>query len=79
MRLSCLSSLGPGNDSVVSDEEEKDEESLEAAVKGIAAGVAGKAKEVAGELLEDPALEEEGIAQQAEGEALRTGETAPEQ
>jgi len=63
----------------VREEDEKDGESLEAAVKGIATGVAGKAKEVAGELLEDPALEEEGIAQQEESEALRGGETGSEQ
>ena len=51
-----------------------DEESLEEAVKGIATGIAGKAKEVAGELLEDPALEEEGVTQQQEGEAIREGD-----
>ncbi len=48
-----------------------DEESLEDAVKGIATGVAGKAKEVAGELLDDPELKDEGLAQQEEGEARR--------
>jgi uncharacterized protein YjbJ (UPF0337 family) len=48
-----------------------DEESLEAAVKGIATGIAGKAKEVLGELLDDPDLEAEGIDQQREGEARR--------
>ena len=60
-------------------DEERDDESLEAAVKGIATGMAGKVKEIAGELLEDPALEEEGIAQQEEGEARRAGETGSEQ
>jgi uncharacterized protein YjbJ (UPF0337 family) len=61
------------------EDEERNDESLEAAVKGIATGVVGKAKEVAGELLEDPALEEEGIAQQEEAEALRAGEADAEQ
>ena len=60
-------------------DDERNDESLEAAVKGIATGMAGKAKEIAGELLEDPALEEEGIAQQEEGEARRAGETGSEQ
>lgn len=49
------------------------EESLEAAVKGIAAGIAGKAKQLAGELLDDPDLERAGKAQQEEAEARRSG------
>jgi uncharacterized protein YjbJ (UPF0337 family) len=47
------------------------EEPLEAAVKGIAAGIAGKAKQVVGELLEDDELERAGKAQQEQAEARR--------
>jgi uncharacterized protein YjbJ (UPF0337 family) len=64
--------VASGNFSVVRDEN-SGEEDLESAVKGIATGIAGKAKEVAGELLDDPDLEDEGIAQQEEGEARRAG------
>jgi uncharacterized protein YjbJ (UPF0337 family) len=69
-RGTCLSAGAGGNLSVVADEKE---ETLEDAVKGIAAGIIGKAKEVAGELMEDPALEQEGIAQQEQSEELRGG------
>lgn len=70
MNVSCLSRRSAGNVSVVGDEE-----TLEEAVKGIATGIAGKAKEVAGEMLDDPELVEAGLAQQQEGEARRAGET----
>ncbi len=49
------------------------EDSLEAAVKGIAAGIAGKAKQVAGELLEDEELTRRGEAQQEQAELRRAG------
>lgn len=49
------------------------EEPLEAAVKGIAATVAGKVKQVAGELLEDEELERAGKAQQDEAAVRRSG------
>jgi uncharacterized protein YjbJ (UPF0337 family) len=52
---------------------------FEAAVKGIGQGVAGRLKELAGELLDIAELEESGIAQQLEGKARRAqNETAPE-
>ena len=60
---------GAGNLSGVAEEE-----TLEDAVKGIANGIVGKAKEVAGELMEDPDLEEQGIEQQEQGEAQRAGD-----
>jgi uncharacterized protein YjbJ (UPF0337 family) len=69
MAFSCLWPHFVGNVSGVGENE-----TLEDAVKGIAAGIVGKAKEVAGELLEDPALEAEGIAEQEEADALRAGE-----
>jgi uncharacterized protein YjbJ (UPF0337 family) len=47
------------------------EGALEEAVKGIGQGIAGRLKEVAGELLDLAALEEEGITQQRQGEARR--------
>jgi uncharacterized protein YjbJ (UPF0337 family) len=53
-----------------------DGESLEAAVKGIAMGLAGKLKEAAGELLEDPELEQQGVEQQREADEIR-GTGAP--
>ena len=56
---------------------EDHEETLEEAVKGIAAGIAGKAKEIAGELMDDPELEQQGIAQQEKSEELRSGNAAP--
>jgi uncharacterized protein YjbJ (UPF0337 family) len=53
-----------------------DGESLEAAVKGIAMGLTGKLKEAAGELLEDPELEQQGVEQQREADEIRrTGAT----
>lgn len=55
------------------------DESLESAVKGVAQGIAGKLKEIAGELIEDDNLEEEGITQQIEGRMRRSDdETAGE-
>jgi len=51
--------------------EHEGEEPLEASVKGIAQGVVGKLKEVAGELLEDEELEQKGIAEQRESEIRR--------
>jgi len=69
MTLSCLSHGRAGNVSIVGEEE-----TLEQAVKGIAAGIVGKAKEVAGELLDDPDLEAEGVAKQEESDALRAGD-----
>jgi uncharacterized protein YjbJ (UPF0337 family) len=41
--------------------------------EGIATGIAGKFKELAGELMEDPELEAKGIAQQEESEEIRSG------
>lgn len=44
---------------------------LEGSVKGIGQGIAGRCKELAGEFLDLAGLEEEGIAQQLEGNARR--------
>jgi len=44
---------------------------FERAVKGVGQGIAGRLKELAGELTDDPELEEAGIAQQLEGKARR--------
>lgn len=54
-----------------------DGESLEAAVKGIAKGLTGKLKEAAGELLEDPELEQQGVEQQREAEEIRRPGVTP--
>ena len=51
--------------------EPEGEEPLEASVKGIAQGVVGKMKQVAGELLEDEQLERDGLAEQRESEIRR--------
>ena len=48
------------------------EEPLEASVKGIAQGVVGRLKEVAGELLEDEQLEREGLVEQRKSETRRS-------
>jgi uncharacterized protein YjbJ (UPF0337 family) len=48
-----------------------DKPDLEDSVKGIGKGIAGKLKEMAGELIDDPNLEEEGIAQQIDGKLRR--------
>jgi len=45
---------------------------FEGSVKGIGQGIAGRLKELAGELFDDPGLEEAGIAQQLEGKTRRT-------
>ena len=51
---------------------EPDQESaFEASVKGIGQGIAGKFKEMLGEFIDDPNLEEEGIAQQVDGQLRR--------
>lgn len=47
------------------------EAGLERSVKDVGRGLAGRIKQVAGELLEDPALEQEGKVQQREAEARR--------
>ena len=47
------------------------EEGLERAVKGVGQGVAGRLKELAGEFLDDPDLEQAGIVQQLEGKIRR--------
>lgn len=52
---------------------EENDETLEDAVKGIAKGIVGKAKEIAGELMDDPELEAKGVAEQEESEELRSG------
>ena len=54
------------------DSTDGEEEGLEAAVKGIAAGLVGKAKQVAGELLEDQELERAGKVQQEQAEVRRS-------
>jgi uncharacterized protein YjbJ (UPF0337 family) len=54
-------------------EAEGEGETLEAAVKGVAAGIAGKLKQVAGQLLDDEQLEQQGLRQQEEAEARRAG------
>lgn len=52
---------------------QSNESGLEASVKGIGQGIAGKFKEMFGEFIDDPDLEEEGIAQQLDGQ-IRRGE-----
>ena len=47
------------------------EAGLERSVKDVGRGLAGRIKQMAGELLEDPALEQEGKDQQREAEARR--------
>jgi uncharacterized protein YjbJ (UPF0337 family) len=49
----------------------RNEGGLERAAKGIGQGIAGRLKEVAGEFLDDPDLEEAGIVQQLEGRIRR--------
>ncbi|MDQ1491688.1 MAG: hypothetical protein QOJ23_4202 [Actinomycetota bacterium] len=49
----------------------RNEAGLERAAKGIGQGIAGRLKEVAGEFLDDPDLEEAGIVQQLEGRIRR--------
>ena len=51
-----------------------DDSGLEASVKGVAQGIVGRLKEMAGELLEDQDLERAGLAQQHEGENRRSNE-----
>jgi len=48
-----------------------DESGLEASVKGVGQGIAGKLKEMVGELIDDPDLEQEGIVQQLDGQIRR--------
>jgi uncharacterized protein YjbJ (UPF0337 family) len=55
----------------------RDEEDLERAVKGVGQSIAGRLKEVAGELLDDPGLQQAGIAQQREGEIRRAQPDEP--
>jgi uncharacterized protein YjbJ (UPF0337 family) len=49
----------------------RNEGDLERAAKGIGQGIAGRLKEVAGELMDDPELKQAGIVQQQEGRARR--------
>jgi len=58
-------------------EEGHEDPGFEAAVKGVGQGIAGRLKEMVGELIEDPNLEEEGIVQQLDGKLRRAG-AAPE-
>jgi uncharacterized protein YjbJ (UPF0337 family) len=53
------------------------EAGLEASVKGIGQGIAGKFKEMLGEFIEDPNLEEEGIVQQLDGQIRRAAAEHP--
>jgi uncharacterized protein YjbJ (UPF0337 family) len=53
------------------------EDDFERAVKGIGQGIAGRFKEMAGELLDDPDLEQAGIAQQLEGKIRRAAGADP--
>lgn len=50
-----------------------EEPGLEAAVKGIGQHIAGRVKEMAGELLGDDILEEEGVVQRLDGDLRRAG------
>jgi uncharacterized protein YjbJ (UPF0337 family) len=55
------------------------ESGLEASVKGIGQGIAGKFKEMLGEFIDDPNLEQEGIVQQLDGRIRRAeSESEPE-
>jgi uncharacterized protein YjbJ (UPF0337 family) len=49
----------------------RNEEGLERAVKGVGQGIAGRLKELAGDFLDDPDLEQAGIVQQLEGKIRR--------
>ncbi|MCA1845446.1 MAG: CsbD family protein [Actinobacteria bacterium] len=66
-----MESTDPGDRRAPTDEPARDEDDLEASVKGIAQGIVGKLKEVAGELLGDEQLEEEGIVDQLGGKLRR--------
>lgn len=55
----------------------RDEEDFERAVKGVGQGAAGRLKEVAGQLLDDPELQQAGIAQQQEAETRRAQPDEP--
>jgi uncharacterized protein YjbJ (UPF0337 family) len=55
----------------VQPEGEAAEPGFEASVKGIGQGIAGKFKEMVGELIDDPDLEQEGIVQQLDGQIRR--------
>lgn len=55
------------------------EGAFEGAVKGIGQGLAGRLKQAAGEILDLPALEQEGIEQQVEAETRRARANAEEQ
>jgi uncharacterized protein YjbJ (UPF0337 family) len=58
-------------DAVNEDAVNADESGLEASVKGVGQGIAGKLKEMVGELIDDPDLEQEGIVQQLDGQIRR--------
>jgi uncharacterized protein YjbJ (UPF0337 family) len=49
----------------------RDEEGLERAVKGIGQGIAGRLKELTGELLDNPEMERAGIVQQLDSKIRR--------
>jgi uncharacterized protein YjbJ (UPF0337 family) len=55
----------------------RNEGELERSVKGVGQGIAGRLKELAGELLDDPDLEQAGIVQQLEGKIRRAEDDPP--
>ena len=63
------------DETVPPEDEAAEDPGFEAAVKGVAQGIAGRVKEMVGEFIEDPELEEKGIVQQVEGDLRRAGES----
>ena len=53
------------------------ESAFEASVKGIGQGIAGKFKEMLGEFIDDPGLEQDGIVQQLDGQIRRSEADSP--
>ena len=60
-----------------SQEEQASESEFEGSVKGIGQGIAGKFKEMLGEFIDDPNLEQEGIVQQLDGQIRRNEAQQP--
>lgn len=56
------------------------ESEFEGSVKGIGQGIAGRFKEMLGEFIDDPNLEQEGIVQQLDGQIRRSeAQQSPEE
>ena len=57
--------------------EQLKESEFEGSVKGIGQGIAGRFKEMLGEFIDDPNLEQEGIVQQLDGQIRRSEAQQP--